>query len=216
MSQMISSGSAAATFSNEVARLVREIGEQAIDHLVGLGADGVLDGGDLLRGEPLRHDRAQSEVARIVHVDHRAEELVHLLGLVADVGTLARAEEMRVAAHVPDVVVTGERPVAGTDREREVGDLALGEVDEAGCVAQRLERALAVRSRCCPEVGVGEVEVVEGDLVVGSAARHGGDCTRARAPRRCRATKVRAGTGPGEDRHAVDVGSELRTRGIRR
>ncbi len=64
---------------DEVAGLVGEVGQQAIDDLVGLRLHDVLDGGDLPWGEALRDDRAEPEVLRIVHVDHRAEELVHLL-----------------------------------------------------------------------------------------------------------------------------------------
>jgi F420-dependent oxidoreductase-like protein len=115
----------------------------------------------IMRGrEAPRDDAAQPRVARVVHVDHRAEELVERLGHVADVGALAGAEELRVAAHVQDVGVLGERPVAraaGQDHdvrllvegdrplaaERREGALAL--LDEAwallGALAQATKRA---------------------------------------------------------------------------
>ena len=122
----------------------------------------------------------EPEVLRVVHADHRAEELVHLLRVVADVrAALAGAEQFRVAADVPDVVVPGHCPVARPDRERQIGDLAFVEVDEARRVAQRLERPLAERSWRSPELGIGEVEVVEVDVVVRSDRRHGDDCTGA-------------------------------------
>ncbi len=189
MSQMISSGSGRRDVLDEVAGLVGEVRQQPVDDLVRLDLHDVLDGGDLLRREALRHDRAEPEVLRIVHVDHRPEELVHLLGQVADVRALARAEQLRVAADVPDVVVAGDRPVARPGREREVGDLALVVVHEAGGVAQRLERAFAIGARRQPEFGVGQVEIVEADLVVRSEHRHERDgrgaCRRRSSRREC-------------------------------
>ena len=118
---------------------------------------------DLLRREALRHDRAQTEVLRIVHVDHRAEELVHLLREIADVRALPGAEQRGVAAHGPDVLVAGERVVTGARREREALDHTLVVELQAGRVAERLEGAFAERSVGGPELEVGQVEVVERD-----------------------------------------------------
>ena len=163
---------------DEVARLVGEVVEQTVDHLVGLGANRVLDGSDLPGREALRHDRPQPEMTRIVHVDHRAEELVHLLGLVTDVGAHARTEQLSVAADVPDVVVAGQCPVTVAHRERQVGDLPLVEMHQPRGVAQRLEGSFPKRAGRRPEVRVGEVEVVEADLFRRHGGRHGIDCTR--------------------------------------
>ena len=68
-----------------------------------------------------------------------------------------------VAAHGPDVLVAGERVVAGARREREALDHPLGVELQAGRVAERLEGALTERPVGDPELEVGQVEVVEGD-----------------------------------------------------
>ena len=81
-----------------------------------------------------------------------------------------RAEHGGVAAHLPDVLVTGERVVAGPTRERRIGDQRLLVVDEAGRVAQLLERAVAVVARGGPELHVGEVEVGERHIGEGHVA----------------------------------------------
>ena len=178
MSQMISQRECRCDVLDEVAGLVGEVGEQPVDDLVGLGLHDVLDRGDLLRGEALRHDRAEPEVLRIVHVDHRAEELVHLLRQVADVRPPWPEQKsfgLRLTCQMSSWRVDGPVPRAG--REWEVGDLALVVVDEPRGVTQRLERTLAVRTGGQPEFGIGQVEVVETDLVVWGEHRHGGDCT---------------------------------------
>ena len=54
---------------------------------------------------------------RVVHADHGAEEFIQLNGEVGNVGTLATAEQLGVAAHVPNIVMLGERPVARPNRE---------------------------------------------------------------------------------------------------
>ena len=54
---------------------------------------------------------------RVVHADHGAKEFVQLNREVGNVGTLAAAEQLGVAAHMPNVVVLGERPVARPNRE---------------------------------------------------------------------------------------------------
>ncbi len=150
---------------DEVALLVGELLEQAVDDLGGLDAHVVLDAADLLGREALRHDRAEAEVLRVVHVDHRAEELVHLLGEIADVRALARAEQLGVAADLPDVLVAAS---GRSSRDRggngESSISASSKKGEAGRVAHRLERPVAVVARCDPEGDVGEVEVAERDI----------------------------------------------------
>ena len=56
-------------------------------------------------------------MSRIVHVDHRAEELVELGWEVGDVGAGPRLEEVGLTACCHDVGVFGERVVAGPRRE---------------------------------------------------------------------------------------------------
>ena len=102
MSQMILSGSAAAisvtksqsplsmTASTIALRRARDVRLDAVDHA---------------RREAARHDPPQPRVARVVHVDHRAEELVEGGRHVADVRALAGAEELRLAADLEDVGV---------------------------------------------------------------------------------------------------------------
>ena len=108
MSQMICERQRGGDLLDEVALAVGELLEQAVDDRRRLGAHVVLDLGDLLRREPLGDDGAQAEVPWVVHGDHRAEELVHLLRDVADVDALAAAEHLRVAAGRPDVLVAGD------------------------------------------------------------------------------------------------------------
>ena len=107
---------------HEVALTVREALEQVGHQFLGPILHLLFDAGDLLGGEAARDDVAQAEVLRVVHVDHRTEELVHLDRKVTDVGALAAAEQLRVAADVPDVVVTRHGAIAGAGRERSVLD----------------------------------------------------------------------------------------------
>ena len=73
-----------------------------------------LGAGHDLRGERPADDVAQTQVARVVHDDHRPEVLGQLGVRVVDGDARARAEDVRMAAGVPDVVVPGYRPVAGS------------------------------------------------------------------------------------------------------
>ena len=136
MSQMISSGSAAATCSTKSHVLSGNCSWSRSMMTLALSTTRPSTRCDLFRREALRDDRAESEVLRIVHVDHRAEELVHLLWKVADVRPLSGAEERRVAADVPDVLVAGKGVVARPGRKRGFLDLSLGEVAAGpGCRA---------------------------------------------------------------------------------
>ena len=91
ISQMISSGSGAAiasTKSHSPSGCARACGRRRRRPS---SLTYCLDPGDLLRREALGDDRPQPVVLRVVHVDHRAEELVELDGQVADVRALARS-----------------------------------------------------------------------------------------------------------------------------
>ena len=107
-----------------------------------------------------RHELAQSSVSRIVHVDHRAEELVELGWEVGDVGAGPRLEEVGLTACRHDVGVFGERVVAGP--RREVFGLCLGEEANRVFAAQGLERGLSDRHRLGPEsLDVGQVDLAQ-------------------------------------------------------
>ena len=98
---------------DEVALALRGDG---VDDLGGLRLDVAAEPGQRARRERLRHDAAQPGVARVVHVDHRAEELGEERRHVEDAGALARAEEVGVAAGLDHVAVAGDRPEAGAAR----------------------------------------------------------------------------------------------------
>ncbi len=162
--------------------LLDEVGRTrwvALDHpiedLGGLGAHRRLEFGDVTGGEALRDDRSEPEVLRIVHVDHRPVELVELLWEVDDVRALARAEELGVATGLPDVVVSGDRVVAGSGREGGSLEESLGVLGKARCRAELGEARLALVARGCPELHRRDVRQahgwVEGDL--GHALRVG-------------------------------------------
>ena len=53
----------------------------------------------------------------VIHVDHRAKKLVEFLREIDDVRTLAAAKKLRVAAHMPDVVVTSEGAITAAGRK---------------------------------------------------------------------------------------------------
>jgi len=94
---------------------------------------------------------------RVVHVDHRAEKLVQFLREVDDVRAFAAAKELRVATHMPDVVVAGERDVAGAfwrDRQLHFFEKPVGVF-----VAQLGERRLAKVAWTAPELGRRKVDV---------------------------------------------------------
>ena len=110
MSQMISSGSRAATSTTK--SHPPGVGHP-VDDVVGHELDAILDRLDHARVEGGRHDAAQAGVARVVHVDHGAEEVEHLLGHVDDGGGApARLEDLGVPAGLRDVGVRGQRVVA--------------------------------------------------------------------------------------------------------
>ncbi len=164
---------------DEVAFAIRELLDQPIDDRGRLRADVSLDLGDLPRREPLGDDAAQAEVARVVHGDHRADELVHLLGNVADVDAAAADEHLRVAAGGPHVVVAGDGPVAGALRQRAALVQPLVEEDEFVSVPQCPERGMPVVARRDPELRVAEIECAQ--------VQHRRPCGRAY---RCNAFRV--------------------------
>lgn len=71
---------------------------------------------------------------RVVHADHGAKEFVEFNSEVSNVGALATAEQLGVAAYMPNVVVLGECPVARPNRE--VGKRDFGEELHWGFAAQ--------------------------------------------------------------------------------
>ena len=58
---------------------------------------------------------------RVVHADHGAKEFVEFHREVGDVGAFTAAEQVWVAAGMPDVLVLGERPIAGPNGEVDEG-----------------------------------------------------------------------------------------------
>ena len=133
---------------HEVALAVGELLEQAVDDAGGLRRCTYSSTRAISLGvKPLDTMRAQPEVRRVVHVDHRAEELGDLLRQVADVRALAAAEQLRVAADVPDVVVVGERPVAGALRELATSGNSHSSHQLTGCSLRRVRNAPSRYSR---------------------------------------------------------------------
>ena len=117
MSQMIWSGSGGGDLGDEVALAERRRSRSTISR--GLDArPSRRRRVTVLRREAAVDDAAQPGVARVVHGDHRAEELADLHGQVADVDASARREDVGVPARGPHVVVAGERPVAGAAGHR--------------------------------------------------------------------------------------------------
>ena len=186
MSQMISSGSAAATCSTKSHVFSGKFSSRRSRMIFAFSTTRPFDAGDFFGGEALRHDRTEPEVFRVVHADHRAEELVHLLGQVTDVRTLSRAEELRVAADVPDVVMTCQRVVAGSLRKRGCFDQPFREEAQPRCVAQLREGCFSDLAWARPELHVGEVDVVQLDVVgrdAGTVRRHVVHCRYLRRSR---------------------------------
>ena len=162
MSQMISSGSRAATSTTK-----SHPPWSATRSMTSLATklDAVLDRLDHARVERRRHDAAQAGVARVVHVDHGAEEVEHLLGHVDDGGGApARLEDLGVPARLGDVGVARQRVVArcplGIDVGQRLGDLGLVEERHRALAPQRLEGALPLVPGPGPELHVGEVDLV--------------------------------------------------------
>ena len=88
----------------------------------------------------------------VVHADHRAKEFVQLNRQVGNVGTFATAEQLRIAAYMPNVVVLRERPVARPNRE--VGKWNFGEELHWGFAAQGGKYRLAVLAGTLPKFRV--------------------------------------------------------------
>ncbi len=144
---------------NEVELFARMLLDHAVHDRAGLRAHVLLDASDFLWREALGDDGAQADVLRVVHRDHRAEELVQLDGEIGDVGATTGAEQVGVAAHVPDVVVLGQRPIARADGE--VLEWDLREELDRGFAAQGRERGLANLAGGLPELGIGDVDGVQ-------------------------------------------------------
>ena len=89
---------------------------------------------------------------RVVHADHGAKEFVQLNRQVGNVGALATAEQLRVAADMPNIVVLGERPVARPNRE--VGKWDFGEELHWGFAAQGGKYRLSVLAGTLPKFRV--------------------------------------------------------------
>ncbi len=85
----------------------------------------------------------------VVHADHRAKELVKFNGEVGNVGALATAEQLRISADMPNIVVLGKRPIAGALRE--VGKWNFWEELHRGFAAQGGEYRLAVLAGTPPK-----------------------------------------------------------------
>ena len=137
----------------------------AVDHVVGHEIDAILDRLDHARVERGGHDAAQAGVARVVHVDHGAEEVEHLLGHVDDGGGApARLVDLGVPARLRDVGVPRQRVVAlalGDHVAQRLGDLGFLEERDGALPAQRLEGAFALVPGSAPEGHVGKVDVVD-------------------------------------------------------
>lgn len=88
----------------------------------------------------------------VVHADHGAKEFVQFNCEVGNVGALAAAEQFGVATYMPNVVVFGERPVAGPNRE--VGKWNFGEELYGGFAAQGGKYRLAVLAGTLPKFRV--------------------------------------------------------------
>ena len=88
----------------------------------------------------------------VVHADHGSEEFVQLNREVGNVGAFAAAEQLGVAAHMPNIVVLGERPVARPDREVGKGDF--GEEFDGGFAAQGGKYRFSVLARTLPKFRV--------------------------------------------------------------
>ena len=72
-------------FVHEVALLLGETFEHAVDYSCGTNSHRLFECGDLFRSEPLRNNGAQTEMLGVIHVDHGAEEFVDLLWQVSNV-----------------------------------------------------------------------------------------------------------------------------------
>ena len=96
---------------------------------------------DLVGREAAIHDQPQLRVSRVVHVDHRPEELEHLRRPVGDVGAASADEQLWIAAHVHHVGVANDGPEAGAA-------LDVGVVE--GRLRVPRHRALAPQARTRP------------------------------------------------------------------
>src|SRR5262249_47589450 len=118
---------------HEVASAIRVTLDRFVHKRPCLVADVLLDLSHHPGRKTLLDDTPEPCMPRIVHVDHRAEELADLVREVRDIGALAAAEHIRPAAGLDDVLVAGQRPVAR----------ALGESWELSLLEEAHRRRLA-------------------------------------------------------------------------
>ncbi len=136
--------------------------DHAIDHRVGPPADALLEARKGTRRETAGDDPALRAVARIVHVDHAAEELVELARERRDRGRPGgRAEELGLAARFENVGVARERPVSRPDRKRQAGKRALDHPGHRPLSAQCREGTLAFGGGPQPERLEREIDLVD-------------------------------------------------------
>lgn len=95
---------------------------------------------------------------RVVEVDHRAEELDEVGRQVGDVGALARAGQLGVAAGVHDVGVPRHR-VAGRLGDAHAGQAGEDHLGDGPFPAQQGERLGPLVERARPPVEVGQVDL---------------------------------------------------------
>jgi len=89
---------------------------------------------------------------RVVHVDHRAKELVQLRRHVADVRALTAAEDLRVTADVPNVLVASECAISRAAWERRILDDGLWKELKRRLISQCLERTFSIRAILRPKL----------------------------------------------------------------
>ena len=164
MSQMISSGSGAA-ISVTKSQLPLSITRSIV--CVARRCTSSSRRAERARREAARDDAAQPPVARVVHVDHGAEELVERSRAGRGCWCPCRSRTRRRRGSPSSMSrVPRERPVARAARQRDLRRrLELLVERDRLLAAQRGEGGLAPCRRLGPELDVREIDVLGADLV---------------------------------------------------
>ena len=149
-------------FGHQLALAVGMVGDQVRDQPPRPVAHRLLSAGHHLRCEGAADDVAQPRVTWIVQVDHRAEVLGHLGGLVGDGDIRYRTEDLRMPAGVVDVIELHQRPVPGAGLESLVTDLL--EEGDRRLPAQGRESPVSDGVVKSPELQGAEVDIGQWDL----------------------------------------------------
>ena len=143
------------------------LGDHFVDDFAGGDDHLILDRFEHPRREGRRHDLAQAGMAGIVHIDHRAKEVIHEVREVGDRrGSFTRAELLGILRDLDDVVVFRDGEIPRANRNQLTLNFRLGKKRERLLRPQPVERTLPLGQRPGPKLKIRQVDLINGEDVL--------------------------------------------------